>query len=64
MFHKFGATLFICPFCPDQVSHDAPERVLRMGIVLPCLEGALPGQAAEYQDSRIAASDRSKAARR
>ena len=35
-----------------QILHDAPERVLRMGVVLLRIERALAREAAEYENSR------------
>lgn len=63
MLHQRIAALIIRPCSAHKLAHDAPERVLRVGIVLLCLERTLPGQTAENEDARIGPSDRRKTGR-
>ena len=43
--------------CAEELPHDAPERVLRLRVILLLLDRAHAGQAAEYQQTRVAASN-------
>ena len=47
-----AATTLVLPISTLQIFHDAPERVLRMGVVLLRIERALAREAAEYENSR------------
>ena len=50
-----AATTLVLPISTRQILHDAPERVLRMGVVLLRIKRALAREAAEYEDPRAIA---------
>lgn len=62
--NKSSATLFVGSLRTSKVSHYSPKGVLRMRVVLPRLQRALPRQAAENQNARIVPGNRWKANRR
>jgi hypothetical protein len=59
-----AGTIRQCGISANQRAHDAPESILRMRVILPCIQRGLPRHAAENQDARLAVFYRRETANR
>jgi hypothetical protein len=64
LFFKLRASILVAAVNPEQLTHDQPERILRMGVILLRQQRLSPGQAAKHKYARVGAGDWRKTLRR